>query len=882
MFVSLLGWVVGSALQLGQPTLYIWWIYALFMAIAGVFISCIAINSIAIRKQKNASLSGKTAQLATASLCFLAAATLAFGITGWRATAFVATALPPAIEGRDVQVVGIIAAMPQESDAGLRFRLEVESATLLADKAADKAVDDGVKPPASPTPITLPPLIDLSWYGGVFNSASQSNSVNNGLAGQLFELQRPPAHLLPGERWQMTVRLKAPHGNSNPNGFDYELYLWEQGVQATGYVRAGARDTAPARLGDTWQHPVERLRLRVRDAIFVHLASSASDSTTDAGDLKSRSRDAGVVAALVTGDQHAIDRSDWDVFRATGVAHLMSISGLHITMFAWGAALLVGWLWRRSQRLCLAMPAPHAAVVGGVLLATLYAVFSGWGVPSQRTIWMLATVSLLRLVGKRWPWPTVWLLACAVVVALDPWALLQAGFWLSFVAVGVLFATDASPQAVQKVNQTQAAGLWTRIKTILWHNTREQWVITAALSPLTLLLFGQVSVVGLLANAIAIPWVTLVVTPLAMLGMLYAPLWGWAAGAMHLLSGYLGFLAQLPFATVSLATPALFLSAMGVLGGLCLVMPWPWRVRVMGLPLLLPVLLWQAPRPETGQFELLAADIGQGNAVIVRTRSHTLLYDAGPRFSAESDAGHRVLVPLLRSFGEQVDTVMLSHRDIDHSGGIKSVLVMHPKAAFISSIEDTHELQLNHPATRCVAGQQWDWDGVNFKVLHPRAEDYETPQKSNAMSCVLRITSQANLHQNSASNQVSSDVTSHAPKSVILAGDLEQAQEARLVAEQTISGTVLQSDVLLVPHHGKTSSSEAFLDAVKPRLAIVQAGYRNRFSHPAALVMERYQTRQIQTIDSAHCGAALWASQQAKQIQCQRREAMRYWHHQVP
>ena len=861
MFLSLLGWVLGSALQLWQAHLYPAWIYGLIMAIAGVFIALYAIVRIAKKTRKVDSLNRTATWHFTASVAFfLACAALAFGVTGWRALAFSAQTLSPALEGRDVQVVGIVAAMPQESDAGLRFRLEVESANVLTDQAAGE----------SAARITLPPLIDLSWYGGVFNSSNSANSVNNGMSGQLFELQRPPAHLLPGERWQMTVRLKAPHGNSNPSGFDYELYLWEQGVQATGYVRAGAHDTPPIRLGDTWQHPVERLRLHVRDAIFGTLTTAAHSDASETGDLKSRTRDAGVVAALVTGDQHAIDRADWDVFRATGVAHLMSISGLHITMFAWGSALLVGWLWRRSERLCLAFPAPQAALIGGVLLATLYAVFSGWGVPSQRTIWMLATVSLLRLMGTRWPWPAVWLLACAVVVAFDPWALMQAGFWLSFVAVGVLFATDlsnqpahAKPAHPRQGMKNSVAGLVNRFKTVLWQSTREQWVITAALSPLTLLLFGQVSVVGLLANAVAIPWVTLVVTPLSMLGMLYAPIWGAAAWAMHLLSAYLGYLAKLPFATISVAAPAIFISAMGVIGGLLLVMPWPWRLRVLGLPMLLPVILWQAPRPEEGQFELLAADIGQGNAVIVRTKTHTLLYDAGPRFSAESDAGHRVLVPLLRSMGETVDTVMLSHRDIDHSGGVKSVLAMHPGATFISSIEDTHELQAAHPATRCIAGQQWDWDGVNFLVLHPSAKDYETPQKSNAMSCVLRIST----HQNSA----------------MLAGDLEQAQEARLVEEQLTHGIILQSDVLLVPHHGsKTSSSGAFLDVIKPSLAIVQAGYRSRFGHPAPLVMGRYHERKIQTIDSAHCGAASWSSASPRQIRCQRQEALRYWHHQVP
>ena len=813
-------------------------------------------------------------------------------MTGWRAVAYSSHTLQAALEGKDVQVVGVVAAMPQESDAGLRFRLEVESAHVWADTDTDTDTDIDTTAAAEASkiatlPVALPPLIDLSWYGGVFSGGSSAKK--NAESDPAFKLQRQPAHLLPGERWQMTVRLKAPHGNNNPDGFDYELYLWEQGVQATGYVRAGVRDALPRRLNDTWQHPIERLRLKVRDAVFARLGSQVQGETLH-GDtspsavVKGHSRNAGVVAALVTGDQRAIDRADWDVFRATGVAHLMSISGLHITMFAWAAALLVGWLWRRSVRLCLAFPAPYAALIGGVLLATLYAAFSGWGVPSQRTVWMLATVGLLRLSGKHWPWPVVWLLACAVVVAFDPWALLQAGFWLSFVAVGVLFATDKpQPRSVLDLpsspnNRPPRAGLSVagglqrvaqRVVNVLRNNTREQGVITLALTPLTLLLFGQVSVVGLLANVVAIPWVTFVVTPLAMLGTLYAPMWDLAAAAMQGLSVYLAYLASFSWSTVSVATPTLFVSAMGVLGGLFLVMPWPWRLRLLGLPLLLSVVLWQAPRPGLGQFELLAADIGQGNAVIVRTANHTLVYDAGPRFSLESDAGHRVLVPLLRSTGEKVDTVMLSHRDIDHAGGIKSVLTMHPHAQFISSIEDTHELHAVKRATRCYAGQQWHWDGVDFSVLHPSISDYDAPAKSNAMSCVLRINASVDAHQNSA----------------LLVGDIEQAQEARLVRRQGDSpaNNMLQSTVLLVPHHGsKTSSSAAFLDAVKPQMAIVQAGYRNRFGHPAPLVMERYQERNITTVDSAHCGAAAWSSSSPQRIVCQRQQVKHYWHHQVP
>lgn len=801
IFPALLAWVAGSALQLQQAELFDGLIYGSFVILALVLIWFLAIKSIAYR--------GRVVAVVTAL------GLLAFGVTGLRASVFSGDALVPELEGRDIAVTGIVTAMPQRNEAGLRFRLSVASAQL-----------DG-------RTVVLPPSIYLSWYSGVF-----------GGAGSAMDLQRQPPRIKAGERWQMTVRLKAPHGGSNPYGFDYELWLWEQGLQATGYVRAGPKDPAPQRLAETWWHPVERARQQVRDAIVERLSGGAPS-----GEVRDHARLAGVVAALVVGDQNAIDRADWDIFRATGVAHLMSISGLHVTMFAWAAALAVGWLWRRSARLCLAFPAPSAGLVGGVLLAAAYALFSGWGVPSQRTVWMLATVGLLRLSGRRWPWPMVWMLACAVVVAIDPWALMQAGFWLSFVAVGVLFATDSGAAA------NPLSGAWSRIRMML----REQWVITLALTPLTLLLFGQVSVIGLVANALAIPWVTLVVTPLALLGVLWAALWDVAAWAVQVLAWYLQMLAALPFASISMAQAPWWAGVAGVMGGLLLAMRLPWAIRLAGLPLLLPVLLWQAPRPAMGQFELLAADIGQGNAVLVQTASHALVYDAGPRFSRESDAGHRVLVPLLRALDVRVDMLMLSHRDADHTGGALAVLAMQPAAALVSSMEDGHELQAVRKATRCEAGQRWSWDGVNFEVLHPQAADYGVTGKSNAMSCVLHI--------------------SNGAQTALLAGDIEQAQEARLLA----AGVPLKADVLLVPHHGsKTSSSAAFLDAVQPAIALVQAGYRNRFGHPAEPVMARYGERHVRVFDSPHCGAARWRSAQPQQLACQREEAARYWHHRAP
>jgi len=799
LFSVLLGFVAGCALQLQQEILWSGLIYGSFVLSALVLYAWIAPKNIA---------NNLTLQM----VALLLATCLGFGLTGLRASVFASQSLAPALEGKDLTVTGMVAAMPQRNESGLRFRFSVESAAL-----------DGEA-------VRVPPRVYLSWYAGVVPEPDS-----------MLSLQRQPADLKAGERWQMTVRLKAPHGNSNPHGFDYELWLWEQGLQATGYVRAGPKDTAPQRLDATWRHPVEQVRQRVKDAIYAQV-----------GDRRA----AGLIAALVVGDQNAIDRADWEVFRATGVAHLMSISGLHVTMFAWLAALLVGWMWRRSEVLCLVFPAPSAALIGGLLLATVYAVFSGWGVPSQRTIWMLATVGLLRFWGKHWPWPHVWMLACAVVVAVDPWALLQPGFWLSFCAVGVLFATDSG---AAHAYSTRAKGRFVSM-------IQEQWVITLGLAPLTLLLFGQVSVVGLVANVMAIPWVTLVVTPLAMLGAVSAPVWGVAIWAIDALSWCLQQFAAVPFATLSIAQPPLWAGLAAVAGGVLLVLRLPWSVRALGLPLLLPALLWQSPLPSMGEFELLAADIGQGNAVIVRTANHALVYDTGPRFSLESDAGHRVLVPLLRALGVTVDTVMLSHRDTDHVGGALAVLAMQPQAELMSSIEDGHELRLVRPVKRCVAGQTWIWDGVRFEVLHPRAEDYAAPgqtalPKSNAMSCVLRI---ASLND---------------AQVALLTGDIEAAQEARLVTDTV----PLKSDLLLVPHHGsKTSSSPAFLDAVDPKIALVQAGYRNRFGHPVAPVMDRYRERGIEVVNSARCGAETWRSDRPREITCERMTGARYWHHQMP
>jgi len=737
----------------------------------------------------------------------LGLACLAFAATGLRAQARLSNGLSAALEGRDLAVTGVVAQMPRRLPDGVRFVFEVERATLEG-----QAVE-------------LPRRLSLGWYRGWQEEPT---------------LLAPYDGLAAGQRWRFAVRLKQPHGSLNPHGFDYELWMFEQDLRATGYVRAQDRRDAEL-LHTSAGAPVERLRQSIRDAI------------------ESRVRDpraAGVLAALAVGDQAAIERSDWDLFRATGIAHLVSISGLHVTMFAWLAGALIGRAWRLSARAMLWLPAVTAARWGGLLAAAAYALLAGWGVPAQRTVWTLAAAVLLMQLGVRWPWPLVLLVVAAIVIAIDPWALLQAGFWLSFVAVGLLLVSEPSQR--ERVRETVGAGR--ALLQAMRHGLRTQVIATLGLAPLTLVFFQQLSLVGFAANLIAIPLVTLVITPLALLGIVLPPLWPLAAWLVKAMTQALSALSSLPGAVWTAAVAPWWAQVAALLGAALLVMPLPWRLRALALPLALPLFAPPIERPAVGAMQVLVADVGQGSAILVRTHAHALLHDTGAQFSRDSDAGTRVLVPLLNSLGVQrLDVLMLSHRDNDHTGGAPAVLSALPVATLSSSLEATHPLLAPPRAhSRCEAGQAWRWDGVDFRVLHPRAEDYlRVDPKPNTLSCVLSVTDAQG-------------------RRLLLTGDLEAEQEARLVRDEA---GALRSDVLVVPHHGsKTSSSPAFLAAVSPRLALVQAGYRNRYGHPAPEVASRYAASGIRWVTTVECGA--WsATSNEGPAACERQRSRRYWHH---
>jgi competence protein ComEC len=713
--------------------------------------------------------------------------------------------LAPADEGRDLTVVGIVDSLPSRFDQGLRFNLLVER---------------------TETPgTTVPPRIALSWYADRRGESSL------------------PSDIKPGERWRLTVRLQRPHGNANPGGFDYEAWLLEQGIRATGYVRIDDRNEKLDAFVPRLNTLVERSRAVLRDRILGRLRDKQY---------------AGVIVALVIGDQRGIDQSDWQVFNRTGIGHLISISGLHITMIAGLAALGASSLWRRSfftaAQLPLKLPAQKVAALTGALIALLYVLLAGFGVPAQRTLYMLSVVALALWTGRLSGVTHVLCAALGVVVVLDPWAVLWPGFWLSFGAVAVILFGGhgrVGPRETGLKANLQMAG-------------QTQWSVTLGLVPLTMLLFGQVSLVSPLANAVAIPLVSFIVTPLALLGSLLPdPLCGWLLLAAHAtvaaLACVLAYLSALPAAVWRAPAPQLWVFLLALGGTLWMLMPRGWPHRWAGAAAWLPLLLQMPEHPAPGAFRVTAFDVGQGMALLVETPRHRLLYDTGPGYAPGADAGSRVLLPYLRMRGiGALDGMVVSHSDSDHTGGALAVLGELKVGWLASSLPASHPIARAAPRhLHCAAGQRWQWDGVRFEMLHPAAASYADPvPKANARSCTLRIT---NGHT-----------------AILLAGDIESAQEAALVRT---SADGLQANVLLAPHHGSgTSSTLAFLQAVHPSLGVFQVGYRNRYKHPKKEVYERYGQLGIERLRTDEMGALTLDFDTGVHSQSWRREHARYWY----
>ena len=719
-----------------------------------------------------------------------AAATLGFVWAAGFAHLRLADELPAGIEGRDVELSGVVAGLPQALERGVRFEFDVEEAVA-----------------------GVPKRISLAWY--------RSRDASDDDASPLVPVRA-------GERWHFTVRLKRPHGNLNPHGFDYEAWLFERGIRATGYVRPHSAERIDAQV---WQpgYAVEILRENIRDRFRAALP----DATY-----------AGILIALAIGDQQAIDAELWQTFARTGITHLMSISGLHITMFAGLAYVLVNWLWRRSARLPLRLPAQHAAAAGGFLAAFFYCLLAGFAVPAQRTLYMLGVVAAARLWGRELAASRVLTLALLLVLLLDPWAVLAAGFWLSFGAVALLFHIGSG-----RLGPAHWLVEW----------GRAQWAVTLGMLPALLALFQQFSLVSPLANAVAIPVVSFIITPLALVGSL--PLLDPLLSLAHLvtawLMGFIDWLGGLPLAMWQQAAPPAWSVLLALAGGVWLLLPRGFPARWLGLLAFLPLLTVTPPRPASGATELTVLDVGQGLAVHVQTATHDLLFDAGPAFSADADSGNRIIAPYLRARGVRgLDVLVISHADKDHEGGAASVLAALPVKILKASLPFEHALSAQPvPQEPCVDGDSWTWDGVRFDMLHPGPDLLS--RKTNDVSCVLRVTAGG--------------------KSMLLTSDIEAVSEGAMLKRHP---GALAADVMTAPHHGsRTSSTPAFIAAVAARDVVFPVGYRNQFGHPKDDVVARYvqsgaRLHRTDADGSVRVGLGV----QGLSFRHERELRQRYWH----
>lgn len=716
--------------------------------------------------------------------------------------------LPHALEGRDIDLIGVIAGLPQRVERGQRFDLAVEQA-----------------------PSGVPRRIALTWY-----DSRDADSPASGAA--------PP--LQAGSRWQLRVRLKRPHGNMNPHGFDYEAWLFERGIGATGHVRAGGEGRQAQRLiaeragGLTAWIDAQRDAVRSRFTALMHDDAQAEVPAWPW---------AGVLIALAIGDQRAIPPAHWDLFERAGLTHLVSISGLHVTMVAALSGLLLSALWRRVPALALRCAAQRAGLVAGLMAATAYCALAGFGIPAQRTLIMLAVAGVALLAGRFSSPFNALALAVCIVLPLHPMAVMNPGFWLSFGAVALLFYAAAGhlgpPQPVRSWLGAQAA-------------------ITLGLAPPMMALFGQVSLLSPLINLFAIPLVSVLITPLVLIAIvlpLDALLWlahALTAGLMWAVQ----WLVAPDWVLWHAAAPAGWAVACGVLGAANLLAPRGWPGRALAVPLMLPLFMTPDTRPAAGDMRVVVLDVGQGLAVHVQTAQHDLLFDTGPRYGAEADAGGRLVLPYLRAIGvRRLDTLIVSHADSDHSGGAASLLAGLPVGEVLSSVPAHDGLRRARPDTRdCAAGQRWTVDGVRFAMLHPPPGAVATgARSSNALSCVLRIDS--------------------AHGSALITGDVLADGEAALIK----AAAPLAADLLVSPHHGsRTSSTEAFVEAVDASDVVHAVGYRNRFNHPHPKVQARYADRgTLQWRSDAHGAVAFDFTAGGIERRVSREIDARYWHNRV-
>ncbi|WP_369158353.1 DNA internalization-related competence protein ComEC/Rec2 [Candidatus Thiodiazotropha sp. LNASS1] len=692
--------------------------------------------------------------------------------------------LPAELEGGDMVVEAVIASLPKRQGRLTGFQADVKQ---LFDSHGNVV------------PLTR---LQLSWYG-------------------LRDTLRV------GETWRLKVRLKRPRGMQNPAGADLERWMFSQGVQAKGYVRKWHGN----RILESGTHHAWIDRLRQTIALQLDQRVRQPDAVS-------------LLKALAIGDKRGIGTEQWRVFSTTGTNHLVAISGLHIGIVAGWLLFVSQWLWRRSERLTLRIPAIKAGSVVALAGAFVYAALAGFSLPTQRALLMLFTTLGSVILGQRVQPGRSLVLAMFMVVIMDPMATLSAGFWLSFGAVAVIIMSAGG-----------RIDCWTGWRQMI----RVQWFVTLGLVPVLLLFFDQASLISLIVNLIMVPWFTLILVPMVLFGlpMLTVPLMaGWWFGLLGWLAAhtyqFLVWFSTLPYAMFTLPVAAVWCWIVAIIGFLLLLIPAGIPARGLAIWLIAPLILVKPVRPAHGELWFTLLDVGQGLACVIETERHVMVYDTGPAYATGFNTAESVLIPYLRSRGHaSVDRLVLSNGDRDHAGGY-SALKQAVEVADSLAGEPERIAQIRD----CQAGEKWHWDGVSFTVLHPdRSERFK---HANDRSCVVQV--------------------AVGDWRILLPGDIEERGEGALLRHYAGD---LASDIVVAPHHGSaTSSTLPFVNAVAPDWVLVSSGYRNSYGFPKNEVVQRWRQQGAVILNTAETGAIQFRisrDQQEIEPRLYRKHNSRYW-----
>ena len=697
-------------------------------------------------------------------------------------------ALDKSLEGIDLEVTGKIVSIPSMQGRSTRFEFLIFTANKTNNNEK----------------VVVPSKVRLNWFG-----------------------KAPDLQL--GEQWQLRVRLKRPWGYVNPGSFDYEKWLFEHEIRATGYVRVkgNVKRIKPTSISN----PMHFFRAWLNKRL--QLASAGTNTP--------------VIKALALGERGEINPQHWKVLTGTGTNHLLAISGLHVGLVSGLVYMLVLQLWKLSEFLCLRIAAQRVAALAGIVAGVMYAMLAGFSIPTQRAMIMATIVLMAVYFGKSLrPW-SILSIALFIVLIWDPLSVLAPGFWLSFLAVALIIFTIAGKHTKQS---------W------LLRLGRMQWILALGLLPVTLVFFQQAALISPIANFFAVPWISFIVVPMVLFGSgmltISDSLGSWVLlGANYSIDVFwwvLNYLHQLPYVKWSHSTPAwtLFPAAFGVV---LLLSPKGWPSKTISLILLSPLVFAQSTAVKEDELRFTVLDVGQGLATVLESEQYVLVYDTGPIYSPSFNAGESVVVPYLRERGiEKIDMLIISHADNDHAGGVDSILAHMQVDRLVSSTP--HEFKHDR-LSPCREGITWERNGVQFRFLHPN-QDIHRLSKNNR-SCVLRVT--------------------HSAGSVLMTGDIERSTERNLLENQA---DLLDTDVLVVPHHGSNSSSAiAFIQATSPEYAIFAAGYRNSYRFPNKKVVSRYEEFGTTLVNTASEGMVTFTFSNRHGVQLQpgyRDVHRRFWH----